>query len=88
MFFMPEEEEKDDEWWRPAMFFYFKTTAWIVLPIGVGFLVNYLVRNLRPGINNSLLLISMVLAFIVTAFGIYKEIKEYQHDIGDDEEEN
>lgn len=86
-FSMSEEEKDQDEWWRPAMFFYFKTTAWIVVPIGVGLLVNYLVRNLKPGWNNSLLFLSMVIAFIITAIGIYKEIKEYQHEIGDEDVE-
>lgn len=60
--------------WKPIIFFYVKTTSWIVLPAVLALFL----RNYLPGVE---LFFLMIVAFGITCFGIYKEIKNYKKSI-------
>jgi len=79
-----EKEDVNSDWWRPAVFFYAKVTSWIVIPLLIGVWL---------GGHTSFLLghkfwsvLFLIAAFFVTCFGIYKEIKDYQYDLKNKEE--
>ena len=57
--------------WTPVITFYLKTTSWIIFPLVVAILVS-------KEISSGYYFIFVIVAFGVTCFGIYKEIKEYK----------
>lgn len=60
--------------WSPIISFYIKVTSWIVIPAILAFLL----KNNLTGIKFILLII---FSFLITCFGIYKEVKNYQSSI-------
>jgi hypothetical protein len=57
--------------WRPVLLFYARTTGWIVIPLILALVLGNLVA---PG----LLFLFMILGFILTCVGIYRELKSYK----------
>lgn len=57
--------------WRPVIFFYVKTTSWIVFPAILAMFVKSYFQGAK-------LFFLMIVAFGITCFGIYKEIKNYK----------
>jgi hypothetical protein len=73
---MEEKKEDKNKLWRPVFLFYGKTTIWIIGPLLIGlFLGGYLREVFEKQIY---FILSVFIAFFVTIFGIYKEIKEYK----------
>ena len=75
-------KQKDDEdnkaaWWQPAMLLGMQITGWIVGPILVGLLLGRWLDK-KFGTEPWLLLVSMVLAFVITNVGIVKEGRRAQ----------
>jgi magnesium-transporting ATPase (P-type) len=68
---------ENNAWWKPAMFFYAKVTSWIIFPIIVAVIFNnYLLKG-----SQVLFFALMSFGFVVTCYGIYKEIKIYKRDL-------
>ncbi len=68
---------ENNPWWKPAMFFYAKVTSWIIFPVLVALMFSkYFLRG-----NQTLFFVLMFLGFIISCYGIYKEIKKYKKDI-------
>lgn len=57
--------------WTPIITFYAKTTSWIIFPLIIAIIVS-------KKINSGYYFLFVIIAFGVTCFGIYKEIKEYK----------
>jgi hypothetical protein len=65
--------------WRPVIIFYAKTTAWVILPL---FLALLLGKYIQTSINSQLIFFIVILGgFLVTCYGIYKEIRIYKKDL-------
>jgi uncharacterized protein YneF (UPF0154 family) len=83
------EENKDDlnmkkgaprqggaSWWRPVLYFYIKTTSWIIFPLLIGVIGGqYVSRSVGSQV---IFFIFVILGFLVTCLGIYREIKQYK----------
>ena len=68
---------KDDkDWWKPVMYFYVKTTSWIIVPLVLGVIGGrYVSRSVGSQV---LFFVFVMLGFLVTCLGIYREIKQYK----------
>ena len=72
-------ENKNNSIWRPVILFYAKTTSWIIFPLILGiFLAKYISNNTSSQI---LFFVIIILGFIITCFGIYKEVKIYKKNL-------
>ena len=68
---------KDDkDWWKPVMYFYVKTTSWIIIPLVLGVIGG---RYVSKSVGSQVLFfVFVMLGFLVTCLGIYREIKQYK----------
>ncbi len=67
-------KEKMD--WRPIISFYAKTTAWIFFPLFFGAIGGgYVSKSIGSQV---IFFIFVVFGFVITCFGIYREIKQYK----------
>ncbi len=72
-------EKEGLSYWRPVMLFYVKTTSWIIFPLILGALAGkYVSKSVGSQV---LFFVFLMLGFLVTCFGIYREIKEYKRDL-------
>ena len=72
--------------WRPVILFYAKTTSWIIFPLILGiFLAKYISNNTSSQI---LFFVIIILGFIITCFGIYKEVKIYKKNLEIEDKKN
>lgn len=63
-------------WWRPVLFFYIKTTSWIIFPLLLGVLGGqYVSKSVGSQV---LFFVFVMLGFLITCLGIYREIKQYK----------
>jgi hypothetical protein len=70
------DSNKNGAWWRPIMFFYVKTTSWIVFPLVLAvFSGKYVGESFG---SQSLFFLFVILGFLITCLGIYREIKKYK----------
>ncbi len=77
-------ENKNNSIWQPVLTFYAKVTSWVILPLIFALIFE---KYLNKEANSQILFfIVLTSAFLVTCFGIYKEIKKYKLDI--EREEN
>ena len=67
------------DWYRPVMFFYVKTTSWIILPLVLGLILGQYV-NKSTG-SQTLFFGIMFFGFLITCYGIYREVKTYLKDL-------
>lgn len=71
--------KKEEKWWRPVMLFYAKTTSWIILPLVLSILGG---RYVSKTIGSQVVFFLFVIfGFLITCFGIYREIKNYKKTI-------
>ncbi|MEI7765099.1 MAG: AtpZ/AtpI family protein [bacterium] len=64
------------DYWKPVMFFYVKTTSWIIIPLVLGALAGkYVSKSVGSQV---LFFVFVILGFLVTCWGIYREIKQYK----------
>ena len=69
-------DKKENNWWRPVLFFYVKTTSWIIFPLLLGVLGGqYVSKSVGSQI---IFFIFVILGFLITCLGIYREIKQYK----------
>ena len=68
--------KKEEKWWRPVMFFYAKTTSWIIFPLILSVLGGRYVSKTFG--SQILFFVFVVFGFLITCFGIYREIKNYK----------
>ena len=70
-------EYKDDkDWWKSVMYFYVKTTSWIIIPLVLGVIGGgYVSKSVGSQV---LFFVFVMLGFLVTCLGIYREIKQYK----------
>ena len=62
--------------WRPVILFYAKTTSWVAIPLILAVLLGkYASRSTG---NELLFFLILLVGFLITVCGIYKEIKEYK----------
>lgn len=70
---------QNNQWWKPAMFFYAKVTSWIILPLAIAL---FLGKYARESLGSQVwFFIAVILGFLITCFGIYREIKTYQKEV-------
>ena len=70
-------------WWKPAIYVFANTSAWIVVPILVAlFLGKYLDNKYESG--HKYFFILMVIAFLITIFGIMKILRKYMNKMKDE----
>ena len=67
--------------WRPVIFFYVKTTSWIILPLLIAIIFT---KKVTPQVY----FIFVIIGFIITCFGIYKEIIQYKKYLAEDTKKN
>ena len=66
-------------YWRPVILFYAKTTSWIVLPLVLATLAGkYVSKSVGSQI---VFFVFIMLGFLVTCLGIYREVKQYKKDL-------
>ncbi len=70
------------EWLKPVLMFYAKITSWIIAPLGIGFLV------VKVSESEGWLLPALILGFLITIYGIYREIKIYKRTLEQKENKN
>lgn len=70
---------KDKKWYMPAFYFYGKVTSWILVPLFVAFFGGKYVKNTTG--SQILFFIFVFVAFCITCFGIYREIKIYKKNV-------
>ncbi len=76
---MAEEQKKSENWYRPALVFYAKTTGWIIVPLVVAII---LLKYIQLSVGSQIwFFIAVIIAFIVTCFGIYREVKIYKQEV-------
>jgi hypothetical protein len=68
----PKQPKADYKWLQPVLMFYAKVTSWIIAPIGIAILV------VRMTGRDNLFFPAVTLGFLITVYGIYREIKEYK----------
>ncbi|MDP1760373.1 MAG: hypothetical protein Q8L01_02930 [Candidatus Woesebacteria bacterium] len=74
-----ETNKNDKSWLKPVLFFYAKTTSWIIFPLVLGFLAGgYVSKSVGSQV---LFFVFVMLGFLVTCWGIYREIKQYKKDL-------
>jgi F0F1-type ATP synthase assembly protein I len=72
----PNLNKKNDNWWRPVLFFYIKTTSWIIFPLVIGILGGqYVSKSVGSQV---IFFVFVILGFLITCLGIYREIKQYK----------
>lgn len=71
--------KKEEKWWMPVMIFYAKTTSWIILPLVLSvFGGRYVSKTIGSQV---VFFLFVILGFLITCFGIYREIKNYKKTI-------
>jgi len=79
-------KESNNAWWKPVLIFYAKTTSWIIFPLLLGVLGGqYVSKSVGSQV---LFFIFVILGFLITCLGIYREIKQYKKDLGINENSN
>jgi hypothetical protein len=73
---------ENNDWWKPAMFFYAKVTSWIIFPVILAIVFSE--YFFKENVQNITFFILIFISFVITCFGIYKEIKEYKNSINKD----
>ena len=72
-------KKREDAWWRPIMFFYVKTTSWIIFPLILAiFAGKYVSQSIG---SQTVFFLFIMLGFVITCWGIYREIKQYKKDL-------
>ena len=74
---IPVRQISNGAWWQPAMLLGMQITGWIVGPIIAGLLLGRWLDK-KFGTEPWLLLVSMVLAFVITNVGIVREGRRAQ----------
>ena len=68
--------KKEGAWWKPVMIFYAKTTSWIIFPLVLGVLGGqYVSKSVGSQV---IFFIFVILGFLITCLGIYREINQYK----------
>lgn len=76
-------EKNKNEWLRPVLFFYGKVTGYIC---GSALLSIFLGKFLGNYFQNDFWIITCIgLGFLVSIYGIYREIKTYKNDLEKEE---
>lgn len=70
---MEDKKQTNKEVFGPVMAFYVKTSVWVAGPAILAFIVKSYVD-----ISQTAFFILIAVAFLVTIYGIYKEIKDYK----------
>jgi hypothetical protein len=71
--------KKDNSWMRPVFIFYAKTTSWVIFPLLIAILTG---RYFGQSVGSqTLFFVFVMLGFIVTCLGIYREIREYKKEL-------
>jgi hypothetical protein len=69
-------KKSDKSWLKPVLIFYVKTTSWIIFPLLLGVLGgNYVSKSVGSQV---LFFVFVMLGFLITCFGIYREIRQYK----------
>ncbi len=72
-------QKYDKAWLKPVLIFYAKTTSWIIFPLVLGFWGGgYVSKTVGSQV---LFFIFIMLGFLITCLGIYREIKGYKKDL-------
>lgn len=72
-------QSENSKIWRPVLIFYAKVTSWIIFPLVLGVL---LAKNISENTSSQVLFfVIIILGFMITCFGIYKELKIYKRDL-------
>lgn len=58
--------------WKPVYIFYAKITSWIIIPLVIALVLNRYIKA------ESLYFVLVMLAFGLTCYGIYGEVKKYK----------
>lgn len=76
-----EENKKTSNYevFRPVLVFYAKTTSWIIFPLLLAVLAGEYVSSSTG--SQVLFFVFVILGFVVTCLGIYKEIKDYKKNL-------
>ena len=70
-----EQKKSDYAYLQPVMMFYAKVTSWIIAPVGIAILVVRITKR------DDLFFIAVIIGFLITIYGIYREIKKYKQDL-------
>ena len=73
---MEEKEKTNKQIYQPVMVFFAKTTSWVAVPAILALLIKKYLN-----ISQIVFFIIIGIAFILTIYGIYREIKLYQKDL-------
>jgi|GEM_PF-952812 len=69
-------KKNDRAWLKPVLIFYAKTTSWIIFPLLLGVLGGqYVSKSVGSQV---LFFVFVMLGFLITCLGIYREIKQYK----------
>jgi F0F1-type ATP synthase assembly protein I len=77
---MQDNNPNTEPWWRPAAALFSKVSTWVVVPIILALVVGKYLDQ-RFGTDPWLFLALAGLGFLVSSFGIWKEVQGYLKDI-------
>ena len=67
---------KNSPWWKPAMVVFSEVSTWIAVPIILA-VIGGKVLDTHYGTKPTLLIVSAGLAFVISAYGIIKSVRQY-----------
>ena len=67
--------KNNNNWWQPALIFYGKVTSWIIAPLLLAFLFS------KKFTDTGWFIVIIIAGFLITCFGIYREVKVYKKSI-------
>ena len=73
------EQQNGFSFWKPMIIFYAKTTSWIVFPLILAVFGGKFVTKTFQ--SQSIFFLFIIVGFLITCFGIYREIKNYKKDL-------
>lgn len=75
-------KKSDNAWLRPVLTFYAKVTSWVIFPLVVAVLLGRYVSQSFG--SQSWFFLAVIGGFLITCFGIYREVKEYKKTLDND----
>ncbi|MFA6393986.1 MAG: AtpZ/AtpI family protein [Patescibacteria group bacterium] len=70
---------KDNAWWQPALILFFRFSGWIAAPVLLGALIGNWLDSRYNNENSFYIFFSVGFSFIISIFGLVKEVgREYK----------
>ena len=83
----PSENNSEQAWWQPALILFAKFSGWIVVPVIAGALIGKWLDD-RYGTDPFIFLTTVGFAFLISMFGLIKNVRDEYSKIENEKGEN